>query len=114
MPRANLSLSSLPRASPAAGCVHPSHVLRVPVEPCSVPSGRELRLVASQALPCLSMAISSRLALWEQKESGAQGAAPPSGDKPQCRWPRLPLPPPAVPPPGHVRSPLPSSPSQLG
>lgn len=76
-PGLTLSLFS-PAVSLCQACVHPSHVLRVSLEPHSVLSGGSAisahQLIASPPQRgCLSMAISSRLALWEQKESGARG-----------------------------------------
>ncbi|XP_046283277.1 unconventional myosin-XVIIIb isoform X4 [Marmota monax] len=68
-------------------CVHPSHVLRVSLEPHSVLSGGSAisahQLNASPPQQgCLSMAISSRLALWEQKIREEDKTPPPSSPPP--------------------------------
>ena len=76
-PRANLSLSSPPTVSPWVSLCSSPHALPVSIKLHSVLPGRELHLISShlssRSWHCLSMAISSRLALWEQKESSTQG-----------------------------------------
>lgn len=77
-PRANLSLFSLPTVSPWVSLCASPHALPVSIKLHSVLPGRELHLISShltsRSWHCLSMAISSRLALWEQKESSTQGS----------------------------------------
>lgn len=84
-PGANLSLSSLPSVSPwvslvsitsCTACVHKAVFRAAQQRASSHPISSHLispRLI-SRSWHCLSMAISSRLALWEQKESNGQGS----------------------------------------
>lgn len=71
-------LSSLPTVSPWVSFCASPHALPVSIKLHSVLPGRELHLISShltsRSWHCLSMAISSRLALWEQKESSTQGS----------------------------------------
>lgn len=69
------SLSSPLSVSACQACVHSSHTLQEPVKLHSVPaSGVQPHLVTCSPGCSAVMAISSRLALWEQKESGVGGA----------------------------------------